>query len=149
MESPTDLPEEPGLQKLLAQARPVRLRPGFSDRVLAGITAGETVPTCVTVNPRGENSEAFSAEEKTAKARRGRGMWFGLLQVAACLAVAGFLWFTNHAPPQQVTEEGWIQDLASAEISPGDLALIANLHEFLEAEVSHESNAAWLESGNH
>lgn len=41
-----------------------------------------------------------------------------------------------------------MSEFASGDFSAADLALIAQLHEVLEAEISTESNAAWAESGH-
>ena len=140
MERENDSSADMQLHTLLLRARPVRLKPGFTERVLASLPAEEQTPHAARVDASGG-----------IKPKPGRAFRFGWVQIAACLLAAGLLWITNHAshgPEGPATEESWIHELASGEIPPSDLALIANLHEFLEAEIANQSTTEWLESIN-
>lgn len=129
-----DSPEDIRLNRLLARAAGTRraaLPPGFSQRVLDSlpVQAGAESAECPAPAPRSHRL----------------GM---LLRIAASVAIAGALWFANRQSHTPAAEENWINEFASGEFSPSDLALIAQLHEVLEAEISTESNAAWIEPTN-
>lgn len=102
--------------------------PGLAARVLESVDS-EEAPQAVGI-PQAVKPSGYRA---------------GLLKAAAAVAAAAALWH-SHQSSNQIQEENWIGALVSGEISPADLALIANLHEFIEAEVSSETNSAWLES---
>jgi hypothetical protein len=134
MKPEADSPEDIRLNNLLARAAHagrVTLAPGFSQRVL------QSLP---------EQADAERSRPPATAARNAR--WASVLKIAASVAIAGLLWFANRPGQAPSSEEGWMSEFASGEFSASDLALIAQLHEVLEAEISTESSAAWIESGN-
>jgi hypothetical protein len=123
------------LDTLLGRAAITRLTTGFAERVIQAVE-----PASTTMAPRSAMSGPLRA--------------FGL---AAALAVCGSLaWWTvassgtrltlasSHASAAPTEEEVLLKALANLENSSGDLALVAQLGEVLEAELRERTS--WLET---
>jgi hypothetical protein len=123
------------LDALLGRAAPTLLTAGFAERVIQAVA-----PAAKTNGPRGGVFRPLRA-----------------LGLAAALTVCGSLaWWTvaspgtrltlasSHASAAPTEEEVLLKALANLENSSGDLALVAQLGEVLEAELRERTS--WLET---
>ncbi len=130
-----DLSADAKLDALLGKAAITPLTTGFAERVIQAVQ-----PASVTTATRSAMSHPLRA-----------------LGLAAALTVCGSLaWWTvaspgtrltlasSHTPATPTEEEVLLKALANLENSPGDLALVAQLGEVLEAELSERTS--WLET---
>ncbi len=129
----TSDPSDAALDALLERASPTVLTTGFAERVIQAVQ-----PEAITMAPR-----------SALRPLRAVGL-------AAALAVCGGLaWWTVSSPSIRLTltpgrvatapteEEVLLKALANLENSSGDLALVAQLGEVLEAELT--GRTSWLE----
>lgn len=129
---------DPGLDSLLGRVEPTLLGPGFAERVIQSVQPTEA----------GSVSTGSSAPRVVNS--------FRVLGLAASVACCFCLAWWSVSPPDTRTgfvahrasttpseEELLLKALATLEINSGDLALVAQLGDVLEAELTEPTS--WLE----
>lgn len=128
-----DPPDHPEVDELLGKALQPALSSGFADRVIARVHSSEAPPR-------------FAAHLGLARSYMA---WAG--SIAIC---GGLVWLAVFSAGPQARvfpgqasapteEEMLLKALATLEVNSGDLALVAQLGEVLEAELSERTS--WLE----
>ncbi len=129
-------PDDAGLEALLGRAAPVFLRAGFAERVIQAVQPSDS--SLVSLN--------------TVRPAKVQG-WIAL--AAAFVFCGGLVWWNTTSPvgrfglpsnlssPAPTEEELLLRALATLESNSGDLALVAQLGDVLEAELAERTS--WLE----
>jgi hypothetical protein len=125
---------DPELDALLGRLEPTLLSAGFAERVIQSVHPAEAVPA---------TGEASSIRALRAFRTMGVAASF-----ACCFALAWWAVSPSDTRPRfnataPSEEELLLKALATLEISSGDLALVAQLGEVLEAELTERTS--WLE----